>query len=1754
MQDSLQIEELKVNDNVQRNVSEDSRKCGSVAVGDKLQQAPSGVNIHVDLKDRGVTFHKNSKKQNKNKNKSKKQNKNSFRFPRLLRESHVYYITMPDQMPISAIAHVLTCDYCYKAFPSKNFLKSLSKIRVTMTVREIIPEEIKEAEIPNSPPKLVRHNAVIWDLDQFIQTEGEEARNFLDMFDFESFLNYYKEFSKNNKAYAVYYKVVGGFIIYLYHLWRSRNLSDFVAATTAWLLPYADTLPDIIVDFMILARSWFVDYYMGIRLESDIEDSSLTFFRKVLSSNVVTAFRDAMINVAGLTICPQIVKSGVTKFLGEPKPMDLLSFLKSMGDVFENFSFMINAWFEGVPFSKLLTSPEPYSDLISKIMRHLMYEDKLYTGLKTKGMMDARQYTNLAHEYLRTAKLFIPRIKKGSVQHNTLKTLVIKLENSINVAQRLIGSKSRVAPLGIVIHGVPGIGKSKIVGHILRVHCAVKGRPWSDDYSYTRVKTSDYWEGYIPEAHPYILYSELGSKSLQQVKTKGDDIVEEMTSLIDDLPFPCDMAFGQKGTVFANPELVVVDTNNENMNLEILTANPAAHYRRNIYIRGSVKTQYVRSGTNMLDTEKSFNDTTTDIMDRWNFDVYRREAIDNKNYKTIDILRCGNIFELTQVMAKLYTEHIHKTYNIKSNLQTDYDMKRYLGADFAPDERVIRERIAILKDDDHLNDREKSELSTLEKMAADISDKYREEFFTSLNEEDADSVDSDTSYFERMARVPQAGELYTPENSIETESANVTEIIANMSAWTFDPLSKISYGYWAIKSYREIFRLSKPEYYYILSLFLSVVALLVMNFFNKMGQNKLSLLILSALGVGIYYIFGVICLMLYIQFTVGFIYIKDTSSLALSIVKSYLDASYDDALELTQMHWGISNVVAVKPVRESKYGQYAVRAAMACGAVCTAAGLYWALRVRTTQQETVHKEIYDTEGSSKLSINLQKIETLVEAKPPSNRIAVKNTTIWNTVDYPQVSQQSENTLENILNKVKRNVRDTNVVVFGQTHHTKILGLYGNVVAINSHVLYATNPATGKREAPSSFTIYIAPPHMEMKDAKSTKVTIVDRYKEICEDITLFEVESLQFSDIRPLLFNGDIATNIGYDINGEQTAITPNVNFTADMTTYPITYTGAIHYRFKGHKKGDCGTPLLVNHGKGYAIAGLHCAGSAMGEHSYAVRLPLSKVEWTFTMIPIFSEKGNLPHTIPPDEKSPFRYEVLHNLHLFGQLPGAVTLPKQSEVRLNPIYSAYTDILQTSIFDDQGREKFGAPVMKPKNTPLGYVSPYNLALNNMNCDRTPLDPARVQRVIDSMFGRMKDATTALSPLTFEAALNGASNDVYLRAMNMSTSAGYGFPGKKRDYILLDEDGKRVPVKILQDKVEDVIKGYLDEKAGDCIYNAALKDETRSRKKIDSGDTRVFYVGPFAHLLVDRMFLAPLFTLLQEKSELFCTAIGYNMHEAADKMVRGLLARGTKFVELDYKKFDLKLPFGVKRAVHTLIVRLLRHWGYNKDAIKIVTGILNDNMFVCVKMLNFVFSVPGLTPSGMFATAEKNSFYGLFNLKYVFDILYPNDNFWEAVTVYIYGDDVLACVDEKYTLFNNVVIGQILKESMGLDCTPADKNGVFKPYLTLPEVSFLKRHFVYRTDLGRWVAPLEVDSLLKMGSYYIPSRVVDKYTQDCDTAVSFLYEWFLHVESDLWVTAREKLIGKLSLEHSVPRELVAKRMPSVDKLQSTMFTS
>lgn len=203
-------------------------------------------------------------------------------------------------------------------------------------------------------------------------------------------------------------------------------------------------------------------------------------------------------------------------------------------------------------------------------------------------------------------------------------------------------------------------------------------------------------------------------------------------------------------------------------------------------------------------------------------------------------------------------------------------------------------------------------------------------------------------------------------------------------------------------------------------------------------------------------------------------------------------------------------------------------------------------------------------------------------------------------------------------------------------------------------------------------------------------------------------------------------------------------------------------------------------------------------------------------------------------------------------------------------------------------------------------------------------------------------------------------------------------------------------------------------------------------------------------------------------------------------------------------------------------------GYNEYALKIVKGILAENLFPTVSMEGNLFIAPGFQPSGKYATAEDNSLRGIVLLFYAYCVMCTNlgkDNKYNVTTRFLpnqfeklllpvtYGDDMLCGVkDELADYFNNITYAKFVEEVYGMEFTTSDKHSHNAKFMDIEHISFLKRKFIYNNLLKRNVAVLDKESMVKSLTHILPSKDVSIDVQIIETLASCLRELFFYCQN------------------------------------------
>lgn len=600
-------------------------------------------------------------------------------------------------------------------------------------------------------------------------------------------------------------------------------------------------------------------------------------------------------------------------------------------------------------------------------------------------------------------------------------------------------------------------------------------------------------------------------------------------------------------------------------------------------------------------------------------------------------------------------------------------------------------------------------------------------------------------------------------------------------------------------------------------------------------------------------------------------------------------------------------------------------------------------------------------------------------------------------------------------------------------------------------------------------------------------------------------------------------------------------------------------------KNGDCGLPLLFNRDKGSSICGIHVAGVGTKEKiGLSAVLYRSAVEDAINKLNrgvsealdepderCFVSSKMTPMTVleEPIPKSAFLHEEIQNITYHGKLPGNVDMKQKSRLKKSFLVEDEECMLDICFqaFGQYPTQSFVPPLMMPKVVNGVYLNPYNINLRKSDGVRKPLNRNIMRKtisyIVNHLIAGLKERKVdKLRPWNLKTAINGVTYDDFIRRINASTSAGFGLKGKKRDHLPkvdgeirdLFEENKALFVQIC----DQLMKGEYVH----FVHSASLKDEPRSQEKVDKGKTRVFFMSQLLDLIAMRITLGSFYTILVEHSDLFGACLGINMHREAGKLYEELLQFSDKWMEGDYGNYDVSMPPDIGHAANTIIYQVLKEFGYNDKALRLLNGVLAENLNVYVEMKRDLYSVFGFQPSGKYGTAEDNSLRGLIALVYFWfsesgkhkcDHL----DFFSCVKPKLYGDDMLCAVKpEVQSWFNNVSYGQFVSQEYGMEFTSASKSADMQAFMPPNEASFLKRTFRWHNTMKCYVGCLDFNSIYKSLYWTEPSENASEADQQAMTIDAALRESFFHLDPSQYQLLRNYLEKRYTLKFGMTAKL------------------
>lgn len=824
---------------------------------------------------------------------------------------------------------------------------------------------------------------------------------------------------------------------------------------------------------------------------------------------------------------------------------------------------------------------------------------------------------------------------------------------------------------------------------------------------------------------------------------------------------------------------------------------------------------------------------------------------------------------------------------------------------------------------------------------------------------------------------------------------------------------------------------------------------------------------------------------------------------------------------------------------------------------------------------------------SEVDEKLKEIQSNTALPPPRKRNG--NGIDWDSSVRPKpvliTEQKQFNEPSQLLNTIRTNVRKCHI--HGKkVFETRVCGLFSDYAIVNRHSL-----AHPKDDDSWEFCVWVD----NTDQLGLQRVIITDsELTQIEGDLFLVKLRGLKFRDIRSLFAVEHVPPtailgSVAYIREDKVIAKRSSQITVKDAEWGDILVSNPLTYEWSNHCVGMCGSPVLMEHSGGRSLVAIHIAGTS-GDRAYAQLVNLQQITTahqtlssTSATLDVNSEghlrlPENYNGLVAVPDRSPLRFEPCSGLSVYGGLKDyPQTRVGKSKLQSTCFIHHAEELTGVKPFDSDGRPLFAPPNFKHAIFEGEYVAPYNHFVKKAGVVKKSLDPrimdvtikALTKHIVTSLEAR---GVTELKPVPLDVAQNGFPEDFYMRAMKPSTSGGFPWPGAKSKYSdqleLSFKKDSYMPNKDVREQVLEQLEAYKRQEDAMPLLGAQLKDEPRAYAKVRAAKTRVFCMSPYESTLVNRMYLMPFYTLMVEFSEVFFTAIGINMHSTDVDDLIARLSKFFKFMEGDYGGFDTSMPYDIGLGANTVIYNVLKHFGYDEDALLIVQGILSDNMYPMIVMLGAIFAAPALQPSGKYATAEDNSLRGLIMLLYAWVATctregrncslnltqeFEVDEFFLYVLAIIYGDDLVAGVSLRaQPFFNNNIYQTFCREIYGLDYTNALKTKEMKDFLERDEISFLKRTFRFDQDLGHWVAPLDRASIMKSICYVLPSTNVTQSEQLVDSCVSALRELFFHTPRGEYDNLRKRFAIRCcdAFGYAIPDLL--KRFPSYEEIAHGLY--
>jgi len=562
-----------------------------------------------------------------------------------------------------------------------------------------------------------------------------------------------------------------------------------------------------------------------------------------------------------------------------------------------------------------------------------------------------------------------------------------------------------------------------------------------------------------------------------------------------------------------------------------------------------------------------------------------------------------------------------------------------------------------------------------------------------------------------------------------------------------------------------------------------------------------------------------------------------------------------------------------------------------------------------------------------------------------------------------------------------------------------------------------------------------------------------------------------------------------YESNG------PITHYATRQTQY---IKGTLMYK-GSFRVGSCGALVTVTDaipGQG-CIAGFHIAGRIVEKTGMASIISRETIQ---TMLDCYDEdfkvKFIIDDTTIVQKNCDVEVTPLDQQMNFGSVPGGFT-------ELYPMDTCLVHPTTTKIRPSRLANLWCQTTTKPTNLRRHihdneWRDPYEMALKKFKVnDGKNIESHEWDGPIDSYFKllqKAEDEVVDKRRFSFEEAVEGIPHTNF-GGISRSTSMGFPCiqepqfrgPGKKHVFGSDDYVYDTSKAEEIRNRVNFINKNADKNIRMPHIFVDTLKDERLPSHKVDAGKARLFNVCPITLLICFRMAFGSFQSWFMTKRLQVGSGIGMNVYsDEWDELARRLLtfSKGDRGVGAgDHSGFDIRLVCSLLWAVFTVINRWYGDTGTKAERIRkilwyeVVNSIhIRDNV---------VYAWLASLPSGIPVTSLVGTIANqlLFRRCWM-DIIGGGEyfsafSFDQEVFLVCYSDDNLFSVSEDFReRFHEGTIATAMSR-LHMEYTNETKTGVNTGLRFLTEVSFLKRKFLWNSRAGRYVAPLDINTVLEI---------------------------------------------------------------------------